>query len=107
MRKVAHKLCLAGFVLSCSCTDIHISVILVEKSGAADIYQAEALGTVTGLFVIKAATKYNYWYLKKLTGHCDNMGIVNHDKAANKAILGSQVQAELIKHVYGHLDKIF
>ena len=95
---------------------------LVEKIDTADNYSAEALGVMTGLLVIKAATTKNYCYLKRLTGHCDNMGIVKHGNIANKAVPEKQVQADLIalikkvigelprkfdyKHVYGHLDKI-
>ena len=69
---------------------------LVENNNAADSYCAEALGAVTGLLLIKAVMIKNYWYLKKLTRHCDNKGIVKHGKSANKAVPEKQVQVNLI-----------
>ncbi len=68
---------------------------LVEYNNLADNYCAEALGSLSGLLMIKAATEQQFWYLD-IVAHCDNMGIIKHGNAANKPCPKKQVQAYLV-----------
>ena len=121
MAKIDPKICSAAFILKCKMTGNSAVGSLVEKSDEADNYRAEALGSLAGLLVIRAASQLPLPY-KACQAFCDNKGIVNHGSASDQPLKEKQVHADVIslikqytrelpcevsyEHVYGHLDDI-
>ena len=111
---------MAGFVLVCTRMATKATGTLVKKSDSTDNYHAKALGAVTVLLVIKAATSKHYCYLEKLKTSCANMGILQHGNTASRLCPSKQVQADIIslmkkvtcdlpcklehEHAFGHFD---
>ena len=94
---------------------------IVERSDFADNYQAEGLGAIGGLLILRAATMRVLSY-KECLAYCDNLGIVCHASKPNKPLSEKQSQWDVIglikqyvkqldfdipyHHVHAHLDKV-
>ena len=121
MCKVAPKLCLTSFILSCSCSRNQATGTLVKYSDSADNYHVEALGAATSLLVIKVLTDQKFRYLD-LVAHCDTIGTAKHGHSSITLRIEKQVQANVVvlikklipglsckleyKYVSGHLDDV-
>jgi len=121
MAKVDPHVCSAGYVIKCTRTGFRAVGSVVEHSANADNYRAEALGSIVGQLVLRAASQRHFRY-KSCEAYCDNKGIVNHANDCDSPLKEKQSQADVIalvkqysrdlpfrvqyKHVFGHLDDV-
>ena len=96
-----------------------------EESDNADNYRGEWLGCIGALQVLLAVISTSSVSLQSIPpvqAHCDNMGVVYHNKDLSRSLPEKQAQADLIRlcreyrrrlgfqvtynHVDGHLDNV-
>ena len=121
MKDVATDICSFALIIRCARTQRQCTCMWVEKCQLADNYRGEALGALTGILLLRAASGIDRTY-RQCGGHCDNKGVVIYCNKPRESCPDKQVQADVFMvikkllrelpfnvsyhHVMGHLDKI-
>jgi hypothetical protein len=125
MAQLSSQACSCAFVLYCTYTEKRAIGSFAEMSDNADNYRGEWLGCIGALRVLVAVLLTSSVSLESIPpvqAHCDNMGVVSHNKNLTRSLPDKQAQADLIRlcreyrrrlgfpveyhHVDGHLDKV-
>ena len=97
MPKVAPNICSAAVTLVCEQTGNTAECSVAESYPEADNYWVEALGSLIGLLLIRAATIRELPY-KAAWAFCDNKGIVNNASSFWFPLKEKQIQSDVITY---------
>jgi hypothetical protein len=100
MPQVSSQACSCAFVLYCSYTDKRAIGLFAEQSDNVDNYRGGWLGCIGAprvLLAVLLTSSVSLESLPPFQAHCDNMGVVIHNKNLTRSLPDKQARADLIR----------